>query len=79
MVVKKSSAETGPSSLPVPVHVETLPGCADEDVVRCLEAAGAGRISVLARGFVSAELSPAKFADLEHLAIVRVKNAKRPT
>ncbi len=78
MSLQKRTGGRAPDDEPVPVTVESLPGRTDAEVVRKLGESSATDVSVLTPGFISARLAPARFADLEGVAVVHRKARKRP-
>jgi hypothetical protein len=78
MTLKKVPAGAAPAATqPVPVIVEPRAGYTDQDVVSRLAALDAAAVTVVAPGFISAELAPAAFPSVESVATVSPKARKQ--
>ena len=81
MLIRKVTTEDGPttdSDEVVPVTVEPRPGRSDEEVAKRLRDVGAGDVTIMAPGFISAAVRRKSLDDIELVAYIHRKARKQP-
>ena len=80
-MIRKLTTEDGlatDSDEVVPVTVEPRPGRSDEEVAKRLRDVGAGDITIMAPGFISAAVRRKSLDALELVAYIHLKARKQP-
>ena len=81
MLIRKLTIEDGPatdSDELVPVMVEPHPGRSDDEVAKRLRDVGAGDITIMAPGFISAAVHRKSLDAIELVAYIHPKARKQP-